>query len=78
VHDLVDVRRGHLLAQPLHRHLCIEVVAVSVADGEVPLPVARSHSDTYDEAVLARPAGAERRQVRVTCLKVNRDLLILR
>ena len=49
-----------------------------MADREVPIPIPCCQSDAYDVSVLTGPAWAECRQVRVTCFKVDRDLLVLR
>jgi hypothetical protein len=77
VHDLVDVRRGHLFGEPLERHLWVKVVPVLVADREVPSLVSSRHRDAHDEPVLARPTRPECGQVRVASLKVDRNLRIL-
>ena len=76
VHDLVDVRRGHLPLQPPHGHLGVEVVAVLVTDWEVPVVVASGYSHPDDVAIVARPTGTKRGQMRVVCFKVNGDLLV--
>ena len=76
--DLVDVRRCHLLLQPLERDPRIHVVPVGVADREVPLPVACSYSDANHKPVLAHPSWAQCRQVRVTRLKIHGYLLVVR
>jgi len=68
VHDLVDVRRSHLLGEPLEGHPRIEVVAVLVADREVPSLIARGDGNAHDEPVVARPAGPQCREVRVASL----------
>ena len=75
---LVDVRRCHLLLQPLERDPRIHVVSVGMADREVTLPVSRSYSDAHYKPVLAHPTWAQCHQVRVTRLKVHGYLLVVR
>lgn len=74
VHHHRQILARQQLGQPAHGHLGVEVVPILVTDREVPLLVAGRDGDADDEAVVASPAGAERRQVRVTCLEVEGDL----
>ena len=78
MHDLVDMRRCHLFLQPLERDPRIHVVSVGMTDREVSLPVSRCYGYAYDVPVLAHPPWTKGRQVRVACLKIDGDLLVMR
>jgi hypothetical protein len=57
---------------------CVHVVSVLVADRKVSFPVPRCYGYAYNVSVLAHPSWTKGRQVRVACLKVNGDLLVMR
>ena len=78
MHDHVHVRHRHLFLNPLHRELGIKVVAVLVADREVPFVLPRRNRNAYDVPIFSSPTGTKGLDVGVLGLKVHGNVLIPR